>query len=167
MIEHAQNPVECTFVPHTIALPSMYPQLCNVEQPFLHRQQQWVHNANKKLQYEQTKIRLKQEAECTFAPTINKSHLYLNQANQQITHGMNQQTQSGNGTMSMKKRRLMQQIKEKKDEEFRKHCTFKPKLCKASARIAKQRKENRHFKQSTRVKIHADDDEMKECTFRP
>merc|ERR1719300_635473 len=67
----------------------------------------------------------------------------------------------------MKKRRLMQQIKEKKDEEFRKHCTFKPKLCKASKRIAKQGKDNRQFKQSTRVKIHADDDEMKECTFQP
>merc|ERR1712013_681526 len=110
----------------------------------------------------------KQEKECTFAPTINKSHLYLNQmANQQI---MSQHTQSqgqSTATVSMKKRRLMQQIKEKQDEEFRKHCTFKPKLCKASARIAKQRKENRHFKASTRVKIHADDDEMKECAFHP
>jgi len=172
MVERAQNPAECTFTPHTIALPAMYPQLCNVEQPFLHRQQQWVHNANKRLQYEQTKIRLKQEAECTFVPAINKGHFYLNQcnANLQMTTNGNQHTQgnaTAQSTVSMKKRRLMQQMKEKKDEEFRKHCTFKPKLCKASKRIAKQGKDNRQFKQSTRVKIHADDDEMKECTFQP
>ena len=181
MVERAQNPEECTFQPRTIALPSMYPQLSNVEQPFLHRQQQWVHNANKRLQYEQTKIRLKQEAECTFAPAINKSHLYLNlnsfnqqQQNSSVQMNTQQQAQQVNiaqSTVSMKKRRLMQQIKEKQDEEFRKHCTFKPKLCAQSARIAKNRKDNRHFKRRYKsmgsVKIHCDDDEMKECTFRP
>ena len=34
-------------------LPSMYPAITNInDQPFLQRQQQWMHTTNKKIQYE-------------------------------------------------------------------------------------------------------------------
>ena len=71
--------------------------------------------------------------------------------------------------MTLKKQRLIQQIKDKENEEFNKNCTFKPKLCRNSKRIAKQLKEHPKFKKTVRyqLKIHYDDDEMKECTFKP
>lgn len=172
MVDRAQHPSECTFQPQLInggKLPSMYPQLSNLNQPFLHRQQQWVHNANKKLQYEQTKLRLKQESQCTFTPQINErddddTFSTMSQRQEQSLRG-------GNHQESLRKRRLMLQIQEKQEEEFRRHCTFKPKLCKSSTKIVHDMKQNRKFKERyksmTALKIHDDDDEMRECTFTP
>eukprot|EP01083_Nonionella_stella_P150742 480715_1 len=105
-----------------------------------------------------SKIRLKQESQCTFTPQINRNcSVYNAKTNQNV--------------MSLKKQRLIQQIIAKKNQEFERSCTFKPKLCAASKKIATKLKNNPKLKARYRtayaLKMHDDDDEMKECTFQP
>eukprot|EP01083_Nonionella_stella_P172405 591609_1 len=103
-----------------------------------------------------SKIRLKQESQCTFTPQINGNCNVFNFEHNHITN---------QNVMSLKKQILIQQIIVKKNQEFEQSCTFKPKLCAASKKIAIKLKNNpklkTRYKSAYALKMH-DDDEMKE-----
>ena len=170
-----QNMKECTFQPQITELPKGYAANNNLngkEKPeFHHRMNRWKDRKEQQLRRERDRKEQAKMDDCTFQPKINKTSRRTASLGRRDYKDVVDRLYS-----SKKKSRVNEEdIRAKREEEFRRTCTFQPNLGRKQRKFGNnnRNRNNQSFHQRSQTprgrsrKSDIKPSGMEECTFKP
>ena len=163
-LEARERERRCTFKPEIHELPEMYTRKKNTAAPFYERTMKWWKKKEEKTKLGSLKQGEAEMKDCSFQPEINEksAKLVKNSSEEQRREQFEQKAR-----VRSKIAKLEAQTRE--DEEFEKHCTFKPKVNPTSIKLVENgARERSATNQRRRNPVRQkDEEELAECTFHP
>jgi hypothetical protein len=171
-----QNMKECTFQPQITELPKGYASNNNLtgkeKHEFHHRMSKWKDRKEQQLRRERDRKEQAKMDDCTFHPKINKT------SRRTASLGRRDYKDVVERLYSQKKKSRVNEedIRAKREEEFRRTCTFQPNLGKKANKFDRSGRSgngNKSFHQRSQTprgrsrKSDIKPTGMEECTFKP
>lgn len=154
-LEALSKQEQCTFRPEIHELPEMYQRRTQRRAvPFLERQEKWRRRVELDRKFLEEELIESELEECTFTPKITSP---IDNCPVRVVDPTQQ--------AKVARELLAERRKQQEDEEFKKHCTFRPQIDPRSREIVKQSREMPVF--SVRNSGPDEDAQMRDCTFKP